>query len=243
MSTAGLRAVAATLALFVIAGCASVAPDYVREQRLANEIVPLIVVGEGGDAGDRRRPQIPWHTHPGRQAACRGGPGARRRRASRISASSGSFRAGLADRGYTTLSIQMPVLVLGCRRERLSGPVRGGGRAHRRIAGLPALEGIDPGRPSVSHKHGCAHGQRFPRAPARHPAHRVGAGGDLERPVRIAFGGALSDTRHLCREGFRRRAAGRAGRAKLLRGLKGVRQAMVYGTDHYFGRKERKWPR
>ena len=46
MSAAGLGAAVTALALLVIAGCASVVPDYAREQSLAGEAAPAKVVGE-----------------------------------------------------------------------------------------------------------------------------------------------------------------------------------------------------
>ena len=109
MSTAGIRAAATALALVVIAGCASVAPDYAREKRLADEIVPSIVAGGA----------VTLETGGGRKFLGLLTPAAKPRAALILvhgvgahpdSGLIGELRAGLADRGYTTLSIQMPVL-------------------------------------------------------------------------------------------------------------------------------------
>src|ERR1035437_7619750 len=109
MSTAGLRAAATALALVVIAGCASVAPDYAREKRLADEIVPSIVVGDA----------VTLETGGGRKVRGLLTPPAKPRAALILVHGVGvhpdfgligQLRSGLANRGYTTLSIQMPVL-------------------------------------------------------------------------------------------------------------------------------------
>jgi alpha/beta superfamily hydrolase len=237
MSTAGLRAAVAALALFVIAGCASVAPDYAREQRLADQIVPSIVVGEA-----TQLLSISGHRFLGIIT-----PVAKPRAGVLLVHSmgvhpdfgvTGELRAMLADRGYTTLSIQMPVLASDAAADDYpalfpeAGERIAAGLAHLRARGLQKVA-------IVAHSMGARMVNDF-------IAHRPEVPLIAWVSLTIANGqlGSLSGVRFpvfdiYAEKDFDVVMKGARARAAVLRGIKGSKQAMVFGTDHYFTRKER----
>lgn len=104
MSPIRCRSAVLVLALYVLVGVAWAAPDYAREKRLADEVVPLIVVGDA----------VMLQTGAGRKFLGLLTPAAMPRAALILVHGVGvhpdfglvgELRAGLADRGYTTLSI------------------------------------------------------------------------------------------------------------------------------------------
>jgi alpha/beta superfamily hydrolase len=237
MTKVRLRAAAAAVALSVIAGCASVAPDYAREQRLAEEIVPSIVVGDA----------VTLQTAGGRKFLGLLTPAARPRAAVILVHGMGvhpdfglvgQLRSGLADRGYMTLSIQMPVLAANAAAGEY--PALFGEAGERIAASLAFLRTRGSTRIAiVSHSMGARMVNDFL---ARRPDTRLTAW----VPVAISSGqfDSISGARFpildiYAEKDFEVVLQGAAERAKLLRGLKGSRQAMVYGTDHYFARKEK----
>lgn len=237
MSTAGLRAAATALALVVIAGCASVAPDYAREKRLADEIVPSIVVGDA----------VTLETGGGRKFLGLLTPAAKPRAALILVHGVGvhpdfgligQLRSGLANRGYTTLSIQMPVLAADA--DVADYPALFPEAGQRIAAAIDYLRGRGATKVAiVSHGMGARMVNDF-------IAHRPDTRLIAWVPVAISSGqfGSLSGVRFpildiYAEKDFDVVLQGVPARAKVLRGLKGSRQAMVYGADHYFARKSK----
>ena len=231
------RSAIAVLALVVIAGCASVAPDYAREKRLGDEIVPSIVAGDA----------VMLETGAGRKFLGILTPAAKPRAAVILVHGMGvhpdfgligQLRTGLADRGYTTLSIQMPVLAADAD---LAGyPALFPEAGQRIAAAIEYLRGKGATKVAiVSHSMGARMVNDF-------IAHRPDVPLVAWVPVAISSGGfeSLAGVRFpvfdiYAEKDFAVVLQGAQARAKLLRGLKGSRQAMVYGADHYFARKSR----
>jgi alpha/beta superfamily hydrolase len=237
MNTAGIRASATALALVVIAGCASVKPDYAREKRPAGEIAPSTVVGAA----------VTLETGGGRKFLGILTPAAKPRAAVILVHGTGAhpdfgliaqLRSGLADRGYTTLSIQMPVLPSDAAASEY--PALFGEAGERIATSLAYLRAKGSTRVAiVSHSMGARMVNDFL---ARRPDTRLIAW----VPVAISSGqfDSLSGIRFPILDIYAEKdldvvLQGAASRARMLRGLKGSRQAMVYGTDHTFVKKEK----
>jgi alpha/beta superfamily hydrolase len=230
-------AVLAALALLVLAGVASAAPDYAREKRLADEIVPALVVGDA----------VTLETGAGRKFLGILTPAAKPRAAVILVHSMGvhpdagligELRAALADRGYTTLSIQMPVLAADA--NAADYPALFPEAGQRIAAAIDYLRGKGATKIAiVSHSMGARMVNDF-------ITQRPDVALMAWVPVAISSGGfeSLAGVRFpvfdiYAEKDFDVVLKGTPARAKLLRGLKGSRQAMVYGTDHYFARKEK----
>jgi len=232
-----MRSAAALAALVLLSGCATVAPDYAREQRLANEVTPSIVVGEAVQLAS-----VSGHRFLGIYTA------AAKPRAGVLLVHGmgaqpdfgliGELRSLLADRGYTTLSIQMPVLASDARAEdyRDLFPEAGGrvaaGLADLRARGLRQVA-------IVAHSMGARMVNDYI---VRQP----------DTPVTAWVAVAISDGRLgplaglgfpvfdiFAEKDFDAVLQGTKSRAAVLRRIRGSRQAMIYGADHYFGRKEK----
>jgi len=231
------RSAIAVLALVVIAGCASVAPDYAREKRLGDEIVPSIVAGDA----------VMLETGAGRKFLGILTPAAKPRAAVILVHGMGvhpdfgligQLRTGLADRGYTTLSVQMPVLAADA--DAAGYPALFPEAGQRIAAAIEYLRGKGATKVAiVSHSMGARMVNDF-------IAHRPDVPLVAWVPVAISSGGfeSLAGVRFpvfdiYAEKDFAVVLQGAQARAKLLRGLKGSRQAMVYGADHYFARKSR----
>lgn len=243
MSRAWRTLLGGSLVLAALAGCApaprvaEVVPDYAREQRWADEIVPGLVVGEAlrlEAAGGRKFLGILT--------------AAKRLRGAVILVHGagvhpdwgviGALRALLADRGYTTLSIQMPVLAAGADPGAYS---RIFAEADARIAAAVAyLRARKAGRLAiVSHSMGARMAQDFVRrhadaplaawAPLAISSGRFEGIGSLKFPVFDVY--AEKDLEQV--------KSGAADRAAVLKGIRDSRQAMVYGADHFFAKKEK----
>lgn len=237
MSTAGIRAAAMALALVMVAGCASVRPDYAREQRLADEVVPSIVMGDA----------VTLQTGTGRRFLGLLATPAKPRAALIMVHGmgvhpdfglTGVLRAGLADRGYTTLSIQMPVLASDA--NAADYPALFPEAGERIAAAIDYLRGKGAAKVAiVSHSLGA-------RMVGDFLAHRPDAPLMAWVPLAIADGqlGSLSGVRFpvfdiYAEKDFEVVMKGARARAAVLRGIKGSKQAMIFGTDHYFARKEK----
>ena len=216
--------------------------DEAREQRWADEIVPALVVGNAV-----------WLQPPGPQKKFLGllaepGQGAKAARGAIVLVHGlgvnpdygviGSLRASLADAGWTTLSIQMPVLAAGEPAERYPGLFsEAADRIGTAIAWLQARK--YKRIVLVSHSMG-----------ARMANHYLGRNPDAPIAAWIALGISSGE--------FEPGTAGRVPiydiyaehdlpavltgapeRARVLSRVPGSRQAMVYGADHYFVRKEK----
>jgi alpha/beta superfamily hydrolase len=112
-----VRSAVAALAIAVFAACPARAADYEREARWAEEVVPSIVVGDAVYLAIRSRPKVlAILTEPNGSAA--GGV---------VIVHGlgvhpdwglvGGLRTGLADAGFVTLAVQMPVLAAGATRD------------------------------------------------------------------------------------------------------------------------------
>lgn len=227
----------------LLAGCAAAprgsdgSPDYEREQRLAQEFVPAIVVGnavriepESGRgflgiltmAPNSRGALVLMHglgLHPDWGLM-------------------GELRTLLPERGYTTLSIQMPVLaadaspveypkIFGEARERIAAAIAYlRGRGARRIA-------------IVSHSMGARMAEDFLRRNRAAPlaawiplsisSGRFDEIASLPFPIFDIYG----------QKDLEPVLGGADARAAVLRGIHGSKQAMVYGAGHFYAGKER----
>jgi len=225
----------ATLALLALVGIASAAPDYAREKRLADEVVPAVVVGDS----------VMLETRAGRKflGLLTSAP---KPRAALILAHgagvhpdfgvTGELRAGLADRGYTTLSIQMPVLAASANAEEYVALFPEAGERLQTAIDYLRAKGMNR-IALVSHSMGARMANDFI---ARHPKTRLMAW----LPLAISTGRfeSLAGVRLpvfdiYAEHDFDVVMKGVASRAKVLRGHHGSKQVMVYGTDHYFGNK------
>ena len=240
MNGTGLRtatAVLALLALLGLAACASVAPDYAREKRLADEFVPSMVEGR----------VVTIETHAGLKFL-----GilteARKPRAAVILVHGlgvhpdfgliGDLRSRLPERGYTTLSIQMPVLAADADRSLYPAIFA---EADERIAA--ALDYLRPRVPVkvaiVSHSMGARMVNDFlkkrPDAPLMAWLPVAISSGEFDALPALRF--PVFDI--YAQKDFDVVRKGAADRASALRRIKGSKQAMVYGADHYFTKKEK----
>jgi len=216
--------------------------DDAREQRWADEIVPALVVGDAV-----------WLQPPGPQKKFLGlytqpKQGAKAARGAIVLVHGlgvnpdygviGSLRTSLADAGWTTLSIQMPVLAAGEPAERYPGLFSEASdrigaavawlqeRKYKRIVLVSHSMGArmanhylgrNPEAPVAAWiVLGISNGEFEPGTAGRVPIFDIYAEHDLPAVL-----------------------AGVPERAKVLAHVPGSRQAMVYGADHYFTRKEK----
>ena len=231
------RTLTALAALALLAACATVAPDYAREQRLADEVRPSIVVGDAVQLVS-----VSGHRFLGIfTPASRPRPGLLLVHGMGVHPDFGligALRLGLADRGYATLSIQMPVLASDARADDYpalfpeAGERIAAGLANLRARGLRKVA-------IVSHSMGARMVNDFL---VHHPEVPIMAW----VPVAISNGrlGSLSGVRFpvfdiYAEKDFEVVMQGARSRAAVLRTIKGSKQAIVYGADHYFARKEK----
>jgi dienelactone hydrolase len=244
-----VRRSAAQLACFLLAcialGCAparvdgpGLRSDDARERRWAEEILPTLFVGdpvwlEAPGAGRRFLAIFTEPRKPRGAIVLVHGLGV-----NPDYGVIGSLRTQLSDAGYTTLSIQMPVLAAGEPAERYPGLfAEGAERIGAAVSWLQAKKyrrivlvshsmgarmanhylGRNPGAPIAAWVAlGISSGEFEPGTAGRIPIFDIYAEHDLP-PV----------------------MAGAPERAKVLARVHGSRQAMVYGTDHYYARKEK----
>jgi dienelactone hydrolase len=239
----------ACLLLGLLLGCAparvdtpGLHSDDAREQRWADEIVPALVVGDAV-----------WLQPPGPQkkflgifTEARGG--AKRARGAIVLAHGlgvnpdygviGSLRTTLADAGYTTLSIQMPVLAASEPADRYPGLFS---EAADRIGAAVAWLQAKKYRRIVLVSHSMG---------ARMANHYLGRNPDAPLAAWVALGissgefepgtaGGVPIFDIYAENDLPAVLAGVPARAKVLARVPGSRQAMVYGADHYFTRKEK----
>ncbi len=232
-----LRTAVTAMALLALAACASVAPDYAREKRLADEFVPSMVEGKA----------VTIETTAGRKFLGILTPAAKPR-ATVILVHGvgvhpdfgliGELRSRLPARGYTTLSIQMPVLAADA--DRSLYPAVFAEADERIAAALDYLRGRAPAKVAiVSHSMGARMVNDFLK---QHPDAPLMAW----IPVAISSGefDALPALRFPVFDIYAQKdldavRKGAAERAVALRRIHGSKQAMVYGADHYFTKKEK----
>jgi pimeloyl-ACP methyl ester carboxylesterase len=216
--------------------------DDAREQRWADEIVPALVVGAAiwiqPPGPEKKFLAILTEPKPDPKSAHGAIVLVHGMGANPDYGVIGSLRTQLADAGYTTLSIQMPVLAADAPADRYPALFPEG--ADRIAAAVAWLQARKYRRiVLVSHSMGARMANhylgRYPDAPiAAWVALGISSGefepGTAGR-VRIFDIYAEND--------FPAVTDGAADRAKVLARVHGSRQAMVYGTDHYFTRKEK----
>jgi dienelactone hydrolase len=213
------------------------AADYAREQKWAEEITPGIVVGDpiylkeqGGHAflalytpaGQAKGAVIVVHglgVHPDWGLI-------------------NVLRSRLPERGYATLSIQMPVLAAGEPAERYPGLFA---EAADRIGAAVAWLQAKKYRRIVlvSHSMGARMANHYL---GRHPAAPVAAWialGISSGEFEPGTAGRVPIFDIYAENDLPAVLAGAPERAKVLARVPGSRQAMVYGADHYFARKEK----
>jgi triacylglycerol esterase/lipase EstA (alpha/beta hydrolase family) len=227
----------AALALLALAGIASAAPDYVREQRLSDEVMASVVVGDAvtlqTGAGRRFLGLLTNAAKPRAALILVHGMGVHP-----DFGVIGELRAGLADRGYTTLSIQMPVLgadataadyvplfpEAGQRLEAAIDFLRAKGMS--RIALVSHSMGARMTNDFIAHHPNAALMAWLPLAIST---------GRFESLVGVRF--PIFDI--YAEHDFDDVLKGAPGRAKVLGRHRGSKQAMIYDTDHYFAKKEK----
>lgn len=224
-------------ALSLLAGMASAAPDYAREKRLADEVLHAVVVGDA----------VTLQTATGHKFLGLFTTAAKPRGALILTHGAGmhpdfgvtgELRAALADRGYTTLSIQMPVLAAGAKENQYVALFPEAGQ--RIEAAIEYLRARGMNRIAlVSHSTGARMANDFI---THHPKTRLLAW----LPLAITTGRfeSLAGVRFpifdiYAEHDFDAVLKGVPSRAKVLRSHRGSKQVMVYGTDHYFGNKEK----
>ncbi len=227
----------AFLVALSVAGCATVTPDYAREERWAAEVVPGLVVGDAvriETAAKRRFLGILAESSKARGAIIL----MHRSGVHPDFAITGQLRTLLNDAGYTTLSIQMPVLAAGAEAE--DYPAVFGEAGERIDAAIAYLRARKQQRIAVvSHSMGARmmldYLKRNPAAPLRAWVALAIADGDLNGLPRTAF--PVFDV--YAEKDFEVVLAKRGERAAVLRTIRGSRQAMVYATDHFFAGREK----
>jgi hypothetical protein len=210
--------------------------DYAREKRWADEIEPALVVGEAVSLRASK------HKFLGLYAEAKNARGA-----AVIAHGAGvhpdygligSLRTRLADSGYTTLSIQMPILAADAPAERYAALFPEAGT--RLTAAFLFLQGKGYRRIAlVSHSMGSRMANYYLAAVPNVPlsawvAVSISSGnfeafGPVKFPVFDVY--AEKDLDVVLR--------GATSRARILRKMPGSKQAMVYGTDHFFSGKDK----
>jgi dienelactone hydrolase len=240
MSFSGFLSAVTMLVLMALAGDATAAPDYAREKRLADEVAPSLVAGDA----------VTLETAAGRKFLGILTP-AQRGNSPRVSVILihglgahpdfgliGALRMQLADRGYTTLSIQMPVLAAAADAQAYTGVFPEAGE--RIEAALDYLRSKGTGKIAiVAHSMGARMANDF-------LAHRPDAPIIAWVPLAISSGefelikGARFPVFDIyAQKDLEGVLQGAKARAEVLRRMHGSKQAMVYGADHYFAHKEK----
>jgi len=150
----------------------------------------------------------------------------------------GALRTQLADRGYTTLSIQMPVLAADADAKGYTELFPEAGE--RIAAALDYLRVKGAGKIAiVSHSMGARMANDFlkrrPDAPLMAWVAVAISTGEFDSLAGLRF--PVFDI--YAQKDFEVVLKGAAGRAAVLRRIQGSKQAMVYGADHYFAKKEK----
>ena len=227
----------------LLAGCAGarpgvdISPDYAREQRLAQEFVPVIVVGSAvrieSASGHRFLGILTMASKPRGAVILAHGLGVHP-----DWGLIGELRTLLPERGYTTLSIQMPVLAADASPVDYPNIFR---EADARIAAAIAdLRGRGERRIAiVSHSMGARMAEDYLRRNRDAPL-------AAWVPVSISSGrfegvaGAPFPIFDIyAQDDLELVASGAQARAAVLRGIHGSKQAMVFGADHFYAKKER----
>ncbi len=234
-SWSALRSLAALVTLFASAACLAQA-DYARERRWANEITPGLVVGDAVYLAQKS-----GHKFLAIYTA------AAKPRAAVITvhgmgvhpdwALIGALRSGLADQGYATLSVQMPVLAADAKAD--AYPPLFSDAAERLHVAVAFLKAKGHRNIAIaSHSLGSRMSNYFLVGT---PDHGVAAWisigivpgefaepGKLQLPVLDIYG----------ERDFPQVLQQAEARANVLRTLRGSAQIEIAGADHYFGGSE-----
>ena len=147
----------------------------------------------------------------------------------------GGLRTHLADAGYTTLSVQMPVLSAGASRDDYAVALPAAGERIARGDRVPAREGHREDRHRLA-QHGRDDGQRLPRA-ARACAIDawvpIGMLVDFASPPKEPVQDVIAESE------LPAVAAAAPLRAKRLPSDACSRQVTIAGADHYFERRQK----
>ncbi|HKW38058.1 MAG TPA: DUF3530 family protein [Burkholderiales bacterium] len=230
-------ACAAALCAPLVAFAQQQPSDYAREKRWADQIVPTLVAGEAvwleaprtekflgiyTEAKDAKGAIILAHglgVHPDYGVI-------------------GELRTRLADAGYTTLSVQMPILAADAPAARY--PVLFWEADARFAAALTYLRRKRyPKVWLLSHSMGSRMANHYiaahPQVPLSGWISLSVSNGDLGPFKRIKF--PVFDV--YAQNDLEAVVKGAPRRAETLRRMRGSSQAMVFGADHYFGGKEK----
>lgn len=221
----------------LVCACAAISPDYAREQRWADQIVPGLVVGDAvriETAAKRRILGILAESSKSRGAIIlMHGSGVHP-----DFAIVGQLRTLLNDAGFTTLSMQMPVLAANAAAE--DYPAVFAEASERIAAAIAFLRLKKQSRIAiVSHSMGARMAldflKRNPAAPLAAWVPLAISDGELSGLPRVIF--PVFDV--YAERDFEVVLAKKNDRAAVLRALPGSKQVMVFATDHFFAGRER----
>ena len=145
----------------------------------------------------------------------------------------GHLRTQLADQGYATLSVQMPVLAADAKAEQYPPLFPGSGRAPRGGRRVPARQGHEEGRYRLA-QHGRAHGESFPDPRGRSTGGCVGRDRNSGRVRRRRRVSRLRCWISTARRTTPRSSRNAGKRAAAIRTVRGSGQVQVAGADHFF---------
>ena len=227
---------ASSLAL-MIAACAqqALAADYAREERWAQEIAPAIVVGDAVYLSTPSRPRVfailtgPAGTPKGGVVVVHG-----------LGVHpdwglNGGIRTRLADAGFVTLSVQMPVLASGATRDDYRATLPRSLGAHRRGDPLSARKRRHDGSRSSRTASARRWRTRISRAPTRWRSTRGWRSACSARSTRKPKEPVLDI---VAERDFDEVRAAATLRARDPPQTKCSRQMTIADTDHYFDNKQ-----
>jgi pimeloyl-ACP methyl ester carboxylesterase len=230
-------AVAAVLCAPLLAPAQQQPSDYAREKRWADEVVPALVVGEPV-----------WLEAPRTQKFLGIYAEAKHPKAAVVLAHGlgvhpdygliGELRTRLADMGYTTLSIQMPILAAEAPAARY--PVLFWEADARFAAALTYLRRKKYGKiVLLSHSMGSRMANHYiaahPQVPLSGWISLSISGGEFAAMKRVKF--PVYDI--YAEKDLDAVLAGVEKRAAAIKRIRGSSQSMVFGTDHFFAKKEK----
>jgi alpha/beta superfamily hydrolase len=237
MHMTAIKRILVAVVVFGMSACTTITPDYAREQRWADEVVPGLVVGQA----------VSIETASKKRFLGIFAPSSNSRGAILLMHGSGvhpdfaivgQLRSLLNDAGFTTLSMQMPVLAADASAE--DYPAVFGEAGERIAAALEYLRARNQPRIAiVSHSMGARmvldYLKRNPAAPLAAWVPLAISDGDLSGLPRTAF--PVFDV--YAQKDFAVVLAKKNERAAILRGIPGSKQVMVFGADHFFAGREK----
>ncbi len=237
MHMTAIKRILVAVVVMGAAACTTITPDYAREQRWSDEVVPGLVVGQA----------VSIETVSKRRFLGILAPSPKSRGAILLMHGSGvhpdfaivgQLRSLLNDAGFTTLSIQMPVLAADASADDYPAVF---GEADERIgAAIEYLRAHNQPRIAiVSHSMGARMAldylKRNPAAPLAAWVPLAIVDGELSGLPRTGF--PVFDV--YAQKDFAVVLAKKNERAAILRNLPGSKQVMVFGADHFFAGREK----